>query len=361
MRLGRPLDRYLLGEFTRIFAVTALGFPVLVIVIDLTDNLGKYLERQLPWDRIAWSYVYAVPETMFQVLPAAVLFATVFTIGALTRHSEITAAKASGISFYRLLVPIAVGATGAAGLGLALGEAVPIGNVKRAEVLEEKKYTAGRLERLDFTYVAEGNRVLTVGRLNAAEAAMEHVRIERPGRGPEYPTVLTEARRARWHPRGGWTLDSGVVHILPGDSAAVAVSFLAIRERALRERPVELLASPKAPDEMGRAELARYIAAMERSGSDVNPLRVDRMLKVAIPATCVIILLFGAPLATSNQRGGAAYGIGIALGTTVLFLMAIQLTKAMGGKGFVSPELAAWLPNLVFAAAGMWLLTRVRT
>jgi lipopolysaccharide export system permease protein len=31
---------------------------------------------------------------MFMVLPAAVLFASVFSIGALTRHSEITAAKA---------------------------------------------------------------------------------------------------------------------------------------------------------------------------------------------------------------------------------------------------------------------------
>src|SRR5437762_9467114 len=78
---------------------------------------------------------------------------------------------------------------------------------------------------------------------------------------------------------------------------------------------------------MGFRELGRFIASMERSGADVNELRVERMLKIAIPITCIVILLFGAPLATSTQRGGAAYGVGLSLATTVIFLMLIQLTK----------------------------------
>jgi lipopolysaccharide export system permease protein len=93
----------------------------------------------------------------------------------------------------------------------------------------------------------------------------------------------------------------------------------------------------------------------------VNELRVERMLKIAVPVTCLVILLFGAPLATSTQRGGAAYGTGLSLAATVLFLLLIQLTKAFGGKGIVSPELAAWIPSIVFGAIGGFLLTRVRT
>src|SRR5438105_4503180 len=124
-RIIRPLDRYVFGEFWRIFLGTALGFPILVVVIDLTDHLDKYLSRNIPPADIALSYVYFLPESAFQVVPAAVLFATVFSIGALTRHAEITAAKASGISFYRLIVPILFGAVIATGLDWALGEAMP--------------------------------------------------------------------------------------------------------------------------------------------------------------------------------------------------------------------------------------------
>jgi lipopolysaccharide export system permease protein len=74
-----------------------------------------------------------------------------------------------------------------------------------------------------------------------------------------------------------------------------------------------------------------------------------------------VILLFGAPLATSNQRGGAAYGVGVSLGTTIVFLMMIQLTKAIGGKGIIPPEVAAWIPSALFTVAGLWLMSRVRT
>src|SRR5688572_24057594 len=124
----RPLDRYVFTEFWKIFVVTALGFPVLVIIIDLTDNLEKYFNRNLPKPDIALSYLYWLPDSMFMVLPAAVLFATVFSIGALTRHAEITAAKASGISFYRMIAPIVVGAIFAMVLDLLLGEFAPRAN-----------------------------------------------------------------------------------------------------------------------------------------------------------------------------------------------------------------------------------------
>jgi lipopolysaccharide export system permease protein len=108
-------------------------------------------------------------------------------------------------------------------------------------------------------------------------------------------------------------------------------------------------------------ELGAFIQAMERSGGDVGKLRVERMLKIAIPVTCVIILLFGAPLATSTQRGGTAYGVGLSLGTTIIFLVLIQLTRAIGGKGLIQPELAAWIPSALFGVVGGILLLRVKT
>ena len=41
--------------------------------------------------------------------------------------------------------------------------------------------------------------------------------------------------------------------------------------------------------------------------------------------------------------------------------MLIQLTKAVGGKGLITPEIAAWMPNAVFAMIGTVMLARVRT
>ena len=69
----------------------------------------------------------------------------------------------------------------------------------------------------------------------------------------------------------------------------------------------------------------------------------------------------GAPLATSTQRGGTAFGVGVSLAITVIFLMLLQLTQAIGAGGIIRPELAAWLPGALFAVIGAVLLIKVRT
>lgn len=361
----RPLDRYVFGEWAKIFLSTSLGFPFILTIFDLTDNVDKYLNRNLSTSSIAMSYLYWIPDSMFMVLPAAVLFATVFSIGAFTRHAEITAAKASGISFHRLTLPIFFGAIVAAGLTLGLGELAPTTNKKRNLLLEETKFTNGN-ERFNFTFAAERGRVYKASLLNVERAYIEGIEIERKGRegregGDTYPTYVISAENAAFKPTRGWTVNRGTMHVVPRMGENVAFRFDSLVDKHMEESPTQLLASSTAPGDMGYEELGRYIQALERSGSDVNVLRVDRALKFAIPVTCIIIALFGAPLATSNQRGGAAYGIGLALGTTVIFLIMIQLTKAVGGKGVFSPEVAAWIPNAVFGIAGIFMLSRVRT
>jgi lipopolysaccharide export system permease protein len=361
MRIGRALDRYVFGEFFRIFVITALGFPILVFVMDLVEHLDDYLRRKLPMADVALSYVYWVPDSMFNVLPAAVLFATVFSIGAVTRHSEITAAKASGISFYRFIMPIVVGSVLASGLGLALGELAPRWNAKRLVLLQETKQS-GKTQRYNFVHAADYGRVYKATVLDADSGTLTQVEIERAGTGADRPSTIVSSGRARYAPvEGGWMLDSGAFHVIPNDTLNVTFRFSSMLDRRLTERPRDLLSTPKAPTDMNFRELGRFIESMERSGAKAAGLRVDRMLKIAIPVTCVIILLFGAPLATSTQRGGTAFGIGLSLGTTIVFLVLIQLTRALGGSGLVNPELAAWIPSMAFGVIGAVLLARVRT
>jgi lipopolysaccharide export system permease protein len=366
-RLLRPLDRYVFAEWWRIFVVTALGFPLLVVVIDLTDNLDKLLNRNLTQKQIFLSYVYMLPESMFMVLPAAVLFATVFAIGGLTRHSEVTAAKASGISFYRLITPIFFGAALATGLGLALTAVLPITNAQRSKLLEEKKYGATGGERYNFAYSSENGRVYKISALSVERATVDGIDIERKGRLRTdrdtlwYPTYVLSSVTGKWADGAGWKLGRGELHITPDSTTDLVFAFDSAMDNQLRERPRDFTVAPKLPDDMGWEELGQFIAAMERSGAEVRVLRVVRMLKIAIPFTCMVILLFGAPLATSTQRGGAAYGVGVSLGTTVIFLMLIQLMKAVGGSGLLPPDFAAWVPSIIFGVTGLILLLRVRT
>src|SRR3569833_2276871 len=361
MRVFRPLDRYVFSEFWKIFVVTALGFPILLCVIDLTDHLESYLNRQVPPGSIALSYLFWIPDSMFMVLPAAVLFATVFSIGAFTRHAELTAAKASGISFYRMISPILPGALLAFGLGRGLGKIVPGTNQKRSQLLFEDRAQVGN-NRYNFAFAGEYGRVYKAYELRTDSGRMRSLQIERKGSGPTYPTYLLSADSAVYDRKTGkWILMHGAMNIVSDTSHMLNVTFERGGERRFTERPAEMMAKQRDPHDLTYDELARFINSLERSGGDANLLRVERALKIAIPATCLIIALFGAPLATSTQRGGSAYGIAVSLATTMIFLLMIQLTRAIGGKGIITPDFAAWIPNVVFGGIGLVLMKRVRT
>jgi lipopolysaccharide export system permease protein len=365
MRILRPLDRYVFNEFWKIFIVTGLGFPLLLVVTDLTENIEKYLNRHITSRDLVLSYVYFIPDSMFMVLPAAVLFATVFSIGAFTRHAEVTAAKASGISFYRLILPIFFGAVFACGLDLVLGEISPVTNSRRAALLQEDKAQVGTA-RFNFAYSGEYGRVYKAFELRTDTGQMRMLQIERKGSGPSYPTYLLTADSATYDARrtafgSPWLLKKGELSIIGDTGRNFSISFASARDVHLTERPAEMMAKPPDPHNMRYKDITRFINAIERSGGDANVSRVERALKIAVPVTCIIIALFGAPLATSTQRGGSAYGIAVSLATTMIFLLMIQLTKAIGSKAVISPDLAAWIPAMAFGLLGLVLLARVRT
>jgi lipopolysaccharide export system permease protein len=365
---GNTLDRYLVREWLRVFLITLVGFPILVIVIDLADNLDKYMGRGITRGAVALSYVFDLPEKMFLVLPVAVLFATVFTVGSLGRHSELTAAKASGISFHRLVRPLFAAAGAAFLAGLLLGEIAPVATSRRLELLGDKAIRS-TTSRYNFVYRADRGWVYAIRALELRTREMSDLLLEREGTGVGYPTIVLAAQKAVYAdtgnvpPPGRWTLHRGTLRYLAGNQPGgeLAFEFDSLQSRTLRERPVDLLAEPKAPDEMRYGELRRYIEALTRSGSNAKKLQVELALKIAIPFISLLIALFGAPLAISTPKSGAAWGVAASLATTFIVLLMFQLAKAVGSGGVLPPMLAAWVPNILVGVAAVYLLRKAPT
>jgi lipopolysaccharide export system permease protein len=357
----RHLDRYVLWSWVRIFGLTALGFPIVSILINLTDSLNRLLDRGLSMKQIAVSYVYSIPENAFLVMPAAVLFATVFTVGAMSRNSELTAAKASGQSFHRLMRPIFIASGLASVLAFLVGELAPGATARELEI-QGAKQTQPTRTRYNFVYRGDAGWVYTVRSLDVATRQLKQLMLERQGTGLSYPGLVLTADSATYDASHKvWRLRQGASRVIAGPARQATFNFRTMRLKALHQSPADLLAESKAPDEMRYAELGRYIDALKRSGNDANKLIVEQALKLALPATCIIIALFGAPLAVSSPRAGAAVGIAISLGTTVIFLLFVQITKAIGAGGLIQPTLSAWIPNILFLFAGLVLLAKVRT
>ncbi len=361
MRLANILDRYLTREWLKVFLTTVFGFPFIAIIFELVDKLDQYIAQGLEPRAIALAYFFSLPEKIFLIIPAAVLFATVFSIGAMGRHSELTAAKASGTSFHRLVLPVMMAAMLATGVGVALGEIAPRSTRKQLELLGERERRS-QTKRFNFAYRAEEGWVYVIRSLDLDDKQIRNVQIEREGTGQDYPTLVVQSNRGSFRVYlGHWTLNRCRLRIMTGEGTDRTFRFDSLRLRAMNETPEELLAEAKKPEEMRYTELGRYIDALERSGGDGRRLRVQQALKLAIPATCFIIALFAAPLAITGPKSGGAYGVAIGLGTTVAFLILVQLSQAIGAGGVLPPVIAAWTPNAAFGLAGLWLLKQAPT
>jgi lipopolysaccharide export system permease protein len=357
----RILDRYVLASFFRIFAICVLGVPFIFIVIDLADRVDTYLAEGASGGQILLHYVYQFPYQSLLAFPIAALLAAVFTVSSMTRNFETTAAKAGGISLYRLTAPLLVAGMAISLVSLGLTELVPATNRMAKEALGEGGSSTENVRR-NFVYRGERGRVYRARELDAAVGNLASLEIDREGTGFGYPTYRVSSSAAEWRPAARrWVVRQGRLRFFPELETTRTFRFEELWQRDFRETPQELLADPKDPDEMGYYELGRFIDAIQRSGGTARKLIVERALKIAFPFTCFIIVLFGTPLAHTTRRGGAPLSVGIALATTIVFLMLIRICQALGTGGVIPPRLAAWVPNLLFLVAGLWLMRKVRT
>ena len=353
----RTLDRMVAANFVRLFALFVLSVPVMFILSDLSSKRGVYIDRELTNLDIGLGYLFMYPMFVLWSFPIAALVGTVFTIHSMTVHREIQAAKAGGISFHRLFVPlwpIGVVLTVAA---FMLGTLVTVTNRRSAEAFGEREIR--RDWRNNFVFQTEDGETLSIQQLTLSNNRVDRLLLESEDEDGARRHVW--ARQATWTEEDGWTLDDGYLRLVRPDGEEYSFRFERYRRPGLAPTPAHLLQDPRDEEEMSYEELGRQAAAVYRSGGDPNALLVAREQKLAIPAATLVIMLFGAPLATTAKKGGAAFGMGVALGSTLIYILLLRLFGAIGIAGGLPPLWAAWTPNVMFLLAGAVLLTRVRT
>jgi lipopolysaccharide export system permease protein len=360
MRPLGVLDRFIIRQWMGTFLLSVLGVPAVATLIDLSERFGKLTDRGISLHDIFLGQAYLFPSKMAMLFPAAVLFGTVFTLNGMGRHNELTAVKAGGVSFYRLVAPMMILAVLAVPANFAVQEWSSYTTEQQKELQGEIPSAHAEI-RFNFAYVAPNGWTWIGKQLYRSPGRAIGIL----GHGPTPPPGgfrwTISADSASWIRPGQWQLRDGATFALGDSTTAAVFRFRSELQNALVEPPGTLMSEDKHAEEMTVGELKAYLDQLTRIGSRPGMLAVDYRLKFAIPVACLVVALFGAPLAITNPRAGAALGLAIALGTTLVYLTGVQIMKAIGGKDLVTPAMAAWSMNVIFGAVAVVLLWRVRT
>ena len=96
----------MIRQFLSIFIMAIVGFVTVFVIVDLIENIDKFIDNNVPLKIVLLFYFYTLPWFFSIGLPMATLIATVFSVGLMAKRNEWTAMKSSGISLYRIAVPL---------------------------------------------------------------------------------------------------------------------------------------------------------------------------------------------------------------------------------------------------------------
>ena len=357
----RIIDRYLLRGFLAALLFCLLLFFLLFIIIDVFNNLDEFLKHGLTLRVVISYYLYSLPSIFVQVVPIAVLVAILYMLGNLSRHNEILALKASGISGFHILIPyLFMGALLSFGVFLLNEKVVPGTAVTSASILEglihkgKKNFDERSIQNV--TLFAKGNRMVFAREFEISSGTLYDVVLLEDDPHHMMQNKIT-AKKARYED-DAWTFYDTIRYQMNrrGDLAADPVFSSSLR-LGLEAKPEDFLKESSQVDFMNIRQLDEYMTHLAGTSKKLaQKLAVDFHYKIAFPFVSFVVILIGAPLAMGSARGGVARGIGVSVVVVLLYFGVNSVCLALGKGGSLPPAFSAWFSNLFFATIGIYLI-----
>jgi LPS export ABC transporter permease LptG/LPS export ABC transporter permease LptF len=364
------LDEYVLREFLSTFAMVLVSFVLLSLVFTFFELLGDIIRNRTPLVTVGEYLFDLTPSEIYTITPPAVLVAVLVTFGVLTRTNELTAMKATGISLYRVMVPIlVVSAILAVTLFLFDESYLPAAN-RRQEALRSviKGRPAQTFLRPDRKWIfgrqdpGKPGRIFYYQFFDPGQERFANLTVFEFN--PENFSISRRifASSAHWEPQlRQWVFENGWERRFDGEAVSSYSQFSVESFPEITEQPQYFTKQALQSQEMTFGELERYIRDLGQSGFDTKQLSVQLNLKLAYPLVTLVMAVLAIPFALSMGKRGSLTGIATAIGLAIAFWVLKGTFEGLGNVNFLPTLLAAWSPDLLFGLAGAYLLLRTPT
>ncbi len=364
-RFPTTLDDYILRDFVVYLGMIVGTFLMLLLVFTLFELLGDILRNQVS-PLVVGEYLLNVsPYFLYNITPLAMLLAVLITFGVMQRANEITAIKATGISIYRIIVPVLLAsAIVAAGLFFSDQWYLPRTN-RRQDALRNriKGKPAQTYLQPDRKWIfGQNSDIYYYQFFDPDRDQFASISVFQFDPHTFEITRRVQAQRAHWTDSlERWVYEQGWDRELKGVAIQNYRQFDVATFPQLDEPPTYFKKKVEQSSEMTYEELRRYIHDLQQSGFDVVRLRVQLHEKLAFPLITLVMAILGVPFSLSTGKRGAIAGVATAVGIAVVYTVTSRLFEAMGNLSQLPPALAAWSPDLIFGLVGGYLILKVPT
>ncbi|ORJ59533.1 LPS export ABC transporter permease LptG [Geothermobacter hydrogeniphilus] len=358
----RLLDRYLLKNYVRIFALALAAFGGIYLLVEFFEKVDDFLEHKAAINLYLAYFFWKIPIILKDITPLAVLLATFLTLGGLSRHGELTAMRACGIGLVRISRPLVLAALTVSLLLLVGGDLVtPLAAHKTEYIMRTEVSGQPPLAmKRDSLWFREGRNIIFIRLAEPKKNQLQGVTIYEMDQNFHLRRRL-DAKKAYYDASAGWILEYVKIHDFSGERNLKNFSAKKLLPYPLQKKPENFNAAVRRNDEARLQDLYRQVRQLEAEGYDATRARVDLQARIATPFTCLVMAFLGIPFAL--QRGRAsnlALGIGISIAIGISYFLLQATLLAFGYAGALPPWLAAWSGNLLVGMLGTWMLLNTR-
>jgi LPS export ABC transporter permease LptF/LPS export ABC transporter permease LptG len=359
------LDDYVLRDFVTYLGMIMATFLTLMLVFTLFELLTDIMRNHISAWVVGEYLLNVCPYFLYNLTQYGVLLAVLITFGLMERSNEVTAIKATGISIYRVIVPVLVICVALAGSLFFFDQFyLPHAN-KRQDALRNqiKGKPAQTYLRPDRKWIfGEHSDIYYYQFFDADRDQFASISVFQFDPATFAITERVYAERAHWSEiTQRWIYEQGWVRKLSGDSIESFHQFDVTAFSQFTEPPTYFKKEVKQSSEMSFEELRRYIHELQQSGFDVVRLKVQLHRKFAVPVVTLVMGILAIPFSLSAGKRGAVTGIAVAVGIAGVYEVVSRLFESMGNLSQLPPALAAWSPDLIFAMLGAYLILKVPT
>ena len=352
-------DRYVLRSFWRNILIGILAFVIIYVTVDINEKIDNFLDNHAKVEDIVSYYLFLIPWIVLLVTPVAVLLATIFTLGKMSRQNELTALISSGVSLVRTSAPILILSFVISLMVMAFGETVVPFTNRRAERIklvriEKTKESPSKRFKKNLHYQGEENRVYYADRYDIKLKMMTNVVLQEY-RGSSLVRRI-DAKKAIWDGKK-WVFLNGAIREFSADEEKVT-PFNRIELPELKEKPEDFAKEDIDPEDMNYIELKDYIDKVRRAGGPVEKYLVDLHFKISFPFTSFIFAIIGTALSSAKRKPTMATGFGLTLVISFTYYGVLRIGQALGHSGTIHPFFGAWMGNILFILIGGFLLYR---
>lgn len=352
------LDIYIMRKFLGAFVFAIMLFTSVAVVIDLTEKIKNILENKVPLGALITEYyLMFIPWIDALLTPLFVVMAVIFFTSRLASRTEIVAMLATGVSFYRVMVPYLASAfLIAVGLYAANNYIVPYANEKRLAFeyayinKPHKRYNKDvhlQIQPTEYIYMENYSNTDSTGYKFAYEVIVDG-KLQ----------YKLRADRIQWNgSEKTWTIRNFIIREFKEDREVVTTGIS--KDTVFNFQPRDLEERVSLKEEMTTPELKAFIETMRLRGADnVEHYLIELYRRSADPVTVIILTIIGLALSSRKVRGGIGVHIVLGLLISGAFIIFSQFSVTFSTNGGLHPFLGVWIPNFVFAFVAAFLIWR---